>query len=1180
MADAILYTLLRAVLGNLNSLALQELGMVWGMKTDLENLESTISTIQAVIQDAEVKQRNSEAVKNWLIKLKDATYGADNVLDEFATEALRRRMDIQRGVISQVSTFFSLRNPLIFRLKMGHKMKNIRERLDAIAGERSKFHLKESIADLEVRDVGTRQTSSVVNESEIYGRDEEKEKIIEILLNNLSNHDYVSVYAIWGMGGLGKTTLAQLVFNEGRVDRHFELRIWVCVSDDFDILRLTRAILESIEDSSCNISNLDPLQKRLQEKLSGKRFLLVLDDVWNECHERWNGLKDALRRGAKGSMVIVTTRIQQVALIMSTLPVHHIGCLSEDDSWNLFKQCAFGIGREENLSLERIGKEIVKKCGGVPLAVKALGSLMQFKSSEREWLSVKESEIWDLSGDENSILSALRLSYDNLPLHLRQCFAYCSIFPKDYPIEKDFLIQLWMANGFIQPRGQTGLEDIGHEIFNDLVWRSFLQVVDHWGEVACKMHDLMHDLARSIMRNECFIVEPGTVLKVLEKVRHLSFDHRSSRTFPWNDDMLKFLSLRSFISLRNNFSLDQVSFSPYISKQKYLRVLDLRGASFKKFPISVGKLKHLRYLDLSYSFIKSLPESTSCLQNLQTLKLKFCRELRMLPKGMRYMRNLRYMDISECCSLETLPESTSCLQNLQTLKLFCCRQLRTLPKGMRHMRNLQFLDIKGCDSLICMPAGMGQLTCLQTLSTFIVGQEDGHQICELKELNLEGELSIEELDNVRNSEDARSANLRRKQKLLSLTLSWRYNNKDNLPKNAEAVLDGLQPHSNLKQLHIISYQGSQFPNWMSDLVLHNLVEISLEYCGRCECLSHLGKLSSLKVLALCRMESVKYFNNECYLDGGNLFPALERLRFSEMPSLEEWTTLDRGESFPRLRYLYIGGCPKLIGFPFLPTLKTLQICDSSVMLFESVMNLTSLTSLRLGMFHELKVLPGGLLRSHEIPESLRKTGQHNLNTLSDKLDILSTLKSSEFYFCTDLENLPEGLENLHSLESLNISYCHSLVTFPVNGLQGLSSLRSLDIQHCEKLISLSEGVQYLTTLQDLHINGCPEMKSFPEGMQHLNGLQYFRIRSCKGFSSLPNWLGGLRSLLVLGIQDCQNLISLPDGLQSSNSLISLQIEGCPHLERTCKKGSGEDWPKIAHIPSIWINDQLIQSLDC
>ncbi|KAL7169399.1 hypothetical protein ACSBR2_034443 [Camellia fascicularis] len=355
---------------------LKEFGIAWGLKTKLENLESTLSTIQAVLQDAETKRGKSEALKNWLRKLNDAAYDADNLVDEFMIEAQRRRMDSERGIKPQVSAFFSLRNRLIFQLKMGHKIEEMRDRLDAIAGEKNKFHLREGVVETgEVCGMERGQTDSMVNESEIYGRTDEKEMIIEMLLNNSSDRDDdVSVYAMCGMGGFGKTTLAQLVFNDGRVESYFELRIWVCVSVDFDVERLTREILESIEGGGCSISNLDTLLRRLQEKLFGKRFLLVLDDVWNEYHEKWDRLKNALKCGAKGCTVIVTTRIQKVALIMATLPIHHMARLSEDDSWSLFKRRAFGNERrEENLQLDLIGKEIVKKMQRVTLSNKGFG---------------------------------------------------------------------------------------------------------------------------------------------------------------------------------------------------------------------------------------------------------------------------------------------------------------------------------------------------------------------------------------------------------------------------------------------------------------------------------------------------------------------------------------------------------------------------------------------------------------------------------------------------------------------------------------------------------------------------------------------------------------------------------------------------------------------------------------
>ena len=204
MADLLLSALVSTVVGNLNTSALQQFGVAWGLGAELDKLKSTMSAIQSVLHDAEEKQWNSEAITNWLRKLKDVAYDADNVLDEFATEALMRKVEREKGATSQVSSFFSLRNRLIFRMKMAHKLKNVRDRLDAISRERSEFHLREGVTNMEVFDVEKRQTSSLVNESEIYGRDEEKEKIIEVLLTNVSDQDNLAISAVWGYGGLGK----------------------------------------------------------------------------------------------------------------------------------------------------------------------------------------------------------------------------------------------------------------------------------------------------------------------------------------------------------------------------------------------------------------------------------------------------------------------------------------------------------------------------------------------------------------------------------------------------------------------------------------------------------------------------------------------------------------------------------------------------------------------------------------------------------------------------------------------------------------------------------------------------------------------------------------------------------------------------------------------------------------
>ncbi|KAL4614020.1 hypothetical protein ACB092_07G025300 [Castanea dentata] len=1119
MADLLLSALVSTVVGNLHTSALQEFGVAWGLGAELDNLKSTMSAIRSAVKYAEEKQWNNEVIMDWLGKLKDVARDADNVLDEFATEALMRKVEREKGATSQVSRFFSLPNRLIFRMKMARKLKNVRDRLDAISRERS-FHLGEGEINMEAFDVEKRQTDSLVNESKIYGRDEEKEKIIEVLLTNVSNdQDNLAIYAVWGMGGLGKTTLAQLVYNDARVKNHFELRIWVCVSDDFHIRRLVKAIIESLDGSACSLSELDPLQQCLQEKLRGRRFLIVLDDVWNENHEEWDRLKHSLMCGMKGSMVIVTTRIETIARMMATvLPIHHIGFLSDDDSWSLFKGRAFGMGRVEmKTELESIGKEIVKKCGGVPLAIKALGSLMSLKSRKIEWLSVKESQIWDLPTGEDSILLALRLSYHHLPPHLRQCFAFCCVYPKDRILLMDKLIQLWMANGFIPFKEQSDLYDFGVDIFNELVWRSFFQDVKevYPGCITCKMHDLMHDLAQSIMSHECLVVESVKDVKVAGRIIHMSFDWNSSQAISLNEDLCKVRSLRSCIDA---FDGESASLSFFL-KQKYLRVLEFRSV-VHEVPRSINNLKHLRYLNMSSSNITVLSESTTCLLNLQTLKLDYCAFLRKLPKGMKCMKNLMY------------------------------------------------LGIDGCDSLTRLPEGMGQLSCLQYLSFFIVGKEKGYQVSELEGLNLRNKLTIKELDNVRNSVEAKNANLIGKQNLLSLSLVWQRANKSHVLDHVEDVLDGLQPHSNLKELSIYNYHGSKIPTWIQGSVLCDLVKILLDCWERCEHLPPLGKLSFLKVLVITNWHAVKYIGNEFHGDGVNSFPSLKEFRLRNMHVLEEWRTMTGGESFPCLSTLEITHCPKLVEIPIIPSITKLTMRSNNAMLIRSVMNLTSLSSLVIeDMDDELTVLPDGLLQNHKMLEMLKISKMPNLMSLTNQLDNLSALNEFCLAYCDKIESLL-GLQNLHSLRDLFIQNCNNLLSLPMNDLQGLSSLRSLNIRSCNKFCSLSEGIQYLIALEHLDTDSCPKLISWPEGIQHLTALRILRIGNCENLSSLPKQIGFLTSLSFMRIWNCPNLMSIPDELQNLTALKTLIIGGCPHLVKRCNKDSGEDWHKISHIPDI------------
>jgi hypothetical protein len=843
----------------------------------LKKLNITLLSINAVIDDAEQKQIRNQHVKAWLDAVKDAVFEAEDLLDEIDIQVSQCKLEAEsQSSPNKVWNFFNA-STNSFGKEIESKMQEVLENLEYLSRKKDILGLKEASTS-SGSGVGSGSlvsqklpTTSLLGETVLYGRDVDKDIIFNWLRSRTDNEKQLSVVSIVGMGGMGKTLLAQHLYNDSKMEDEFDVKAWVCISDEFDVFKITRAILEGINGSIDDSRDLNMVQERLKEKLTGKRFLLVLDDVWSEKCDQWEALQTPFNYGARGSKIVVTTRNLKVAATTRSTRIHHLEQLQEEHCLQLFSRHVFqDENRQLNPELMEIGKKIIGKCKGLPLALKVIGSLLYTKSSLVEWKNVLSSEIWDLPVEVSNIVPALKLSYDHLPSHLKRCFSCCSLFPKDYVFQREQLILIWMAENFLQfpqPRQSKSMLEVGEQYFDDLLSRSFFQQSSE-DKMCFVMHDLLNDMAKYVCGDFCFRLEVDEAQNISKVTRHFSFmryRYESSKRF---EALCKAERLRTFLPFTRNrkvpFFLNEFWMSgpllhDLLPKFKRLRILSLSGYyNMIEVPNTVGNLKHLRYLDLSDTNIKKLPDSICFLFNLQILRLKNCRFLKELPLNFHKLTNLCYLDFSGTC-VRNMPIHFEKLKNLQVLNSFCVGKS------------------SDCDS----------------------------NIQQLGELNLHGSLSISELQNTVNPFDASASNLKDKIHLVKLELEWNADNENS--QQVREVLENLQPSKHLKELSIRSYGGTRFPDWFGDNSLSNLVSLKLSNCGKCLLLPPLGILPSLKKLCIIGLYALVVIGTEFYGSTSSHvpFPSLETLQFEDMEEWEEWECKTAANAFPCLQNLFI-----------------------------------------------------------------------------------------------------------------------------------------------------------------------------------------------------------------------------------------------------------------------------------
>ncbi|KDO40228.1 hypothetical protein CISIN_1g048507mg [Citrus sinensis] len=1069
------------------------------IRADLMKWKTMLLKIKAVLDDAEEKRTTDWSVKLWLGDLQNLAYDVEDLLDEFQTEAFRRRLLLGNGepaaahdqpsssrtrtskvrkLIPTCCTTFTPQS-IQFDYALMSKIKEINDRFQDIVTQKDSLGLNVSSAGGSKKARKRLETTRLVTEAQVYGRETEKKDVVELLLrDDLSNDGGFSVIPIIGMGGLGKTTLAQLVYNDKRVQDHFDLKAWTCVSDDFDVKGLTKTILRSVTKQTIDDSDLNLLQEELKKKLSQKKFLLVLDDVWNENYNDWVRLSRPFEAGAPGSKIIVTTRNQEVADIMGTASAYQLKKLSIDDCLAVVAQHSLGSDK----LLEEIGKKIVAKCDGLPLAAQTLGGLLRGKCDRSDWEDLLSCKIWNLPEERCDIIPALRVSYYYLSAPLKQCFAYCSLFPKDYEFEEEEIILLWCASGFLDHKESGNPnEDLGRKFFQELRGRSFFQQSSN-NISRFVMHDLINDLARWAAGETYFTLEYTSEVNKQQcfsrNLRHLSYirgDYDGVQRF---EKLYDIQHLRTFLPVMLSNSLHGYlapSILTELFKLQRLRVFSLRGYRIDELPDSIGDLRYFRYLNLSGTEIRTLPESVNKLYNLHSLLLEDCDRLKKLCADMGNLAKLHHLKNSNTKSLEE------------------------------------------------MPVGIGRLTSLQTLCNFVVGQGSGSGLRELKLLtHLHGTLKISKLENVKCVGDAMEAQMDGKKNLKELSLNWTCSTDGSSSREVETemgVLDMLKPHTNLEQFCIKGYGVSG-------------------------------------------MSRVKRLGSEFYGNDSPIpFPCLETLLFENMQEWEDWIPhgFSQGvEGFPKLRELQILSCSKLQGtFPeHLPALEKLVIkgCEELSVLVSS---LPALCKLQIGGCKKVVWRSATDHLGSQNSVVCRDTSNQvflagPLKLRLPKLEELILSTKEQTYIWKSHDGL---LQDICSLKRLTIDSCPTLQSLVAEEekdqqqqLCELSCrLEYLELNECKGLVKLPQSSLSLSSLREIEICGCSSLVSFPEVALPAK-LRIISINSCDALKWLPEaWMCDFNSSLeILSIECCRSLTYIA-GVQLPPSLKRLYIEFCDNI---------------------------------
>ncbi|XP_065624213.1 disease resistance protein RPM1-like [Quercus suber] len=862
---------------NIISILSTKASLLWGTRDAIEDIKDELISMQSFLVDADRKGLGSEGEKTWVAKVRDMAYDVEDIIDKFMYHMNRLQIRGRSSWILHHTIYFP--KNLWVRHQTATKIQKINGKIKGAIPERKQRYVTDHIEGTSSKDNQKRvrhaESSLFLREDELVGIEKKRNLLMGYLMDG---EQHQTVISIVGMGGSGKTTLAANTYNNDDVKKHFNYCCaWITISQAHDIEDLLKSMIKrfyksikEVDPANLSAMNHIELVEMLVDFLKEKRYLLVLDDVWDT--NLLDEIKVSLQDSCLGSRIILTTRKEDVACypLGGKHHIHHIQLLQNEEAWELFCKKAFSSNPNESCSpeLKSFAQELVGKCEGLPLAIAALGRLMYSKNMS-QWSEFYNNLNWSLCKNPKleAVERILMFSFNDLPYQLKHCFLYCSLFPEGHEIRKKRLIKLWMAEGFVEQDKRSMPQEVAESYLSELIFRNMLQVVEsnEFGRPKrFKMHDLLRELALSISGREKFgVVHDGREEMKECKARRISI-HKTN---------IELKSCTIMSQLRCFLVFDKTLKTLPLGS-KLLRALDLEDAPIKELPAEVFKLFNLRYLNLKGTLLKKLPNSIGQLLNLQTL------------------------DIVDT-QIEALPRGIGKLQNLQSLRMF------------RYTGNWN--DFRYLTGMQLQTPSIAGLKNLQIVTSIEANHDLIRQSRSLTQLTTFGITNVKEVD-----ETDLCISIQNMRLLRSLSIMVT-NEEESLRMNALSSLP-----LRLQKLYLAG-KLEKVPQWFCSLQSLTYLRLHWPRLGE-DLLPHIADLPYLRQLVLNNAYVGKQL---CFSTG---FLKLTSLGIFNFPQLNE-IIIEKGV-MPNMKYLYFDSCKELktvpMGIEYLENLQELYLQSVSM----------------------------------------------------------------------------------------------------------------------------------------------------------------------------------------------------------------------------------------------------------